>query len=259
MTTQNEQKKSEEKSPDAKTEAFKAAIEADLVEFDRRKEALLASLRAAHKDGPKSEPFNEDKWSYYLTDFARIFFWQARVKQETMPVADRDREARLRELAKALGKARGMADKAMQDDVGNDLFSAWWEGTDEPLSMVRDDDGSIVLVRTANEMFKEAVTGLAALETAARLAASEARKERTRRGRARRRTVPPDCIDTLWVLYRESTGVEPGAGYGPFVRFAGAFLDAMRANVSEEYVVELAQKARYRAHANKGELSPFDD
>jgi hypothetical protein len=45
-----------------------------------------------------------------------------------------------------------MTDRAMQDDVGNDLFSAWWEGTNE--SVVRDDDGSIVQVRTIDEMFK---------------------------------------------------------------------------------------------------------
>ncbi len=80
MTTQHKQNQSEEKSANAKTEEFKAAIEADLLEFGRRKEALLTKLRDAHNDGPKSEPFNEAKWSYYLTDFARIFFSQARLK-----------------------------------------------------------------------------------------------------------------------------------------------------------------------------------
>ena len=52
-----------------------------------------------------------------------------------------------------------------------------------------------------------------------------------------------------------------GAGHGPFVRFVCAFLAAIRANVSEEYVVELAQKARSRARTNpsKGGPSPFDD
>jgi hypothetical protein len=184
------------------------------------------------------------------------------VKQETMPAADR--EARLRELAKGLGKARGITDKAMRDDVGGDLFSAWWEGTDEPLSVVRDDDGSIV--RTADELFKEAVAGLAALETAALRAAGEAHEERTRHRGPRRGTVPPDCIDTLWVLYRGSTGVEPGAGHGPFVRFVRAFLAAIRANISEDYVVELVKDARSRVRANSikwgpspFEVSPFED
>jgi post-segregation antitoxin (ccd killing protein) len=70
----------------------------------------------------------------------------------------------LRELAKALGNARGMTDKAMQDDVGNHLFSAWWEGTNEPrASVVRNDDGSFALVRIADEMFKDAVWGVSPL------------------------------------------------------------------------------------------------
>ena len=140
MTTKHDQKQSEKKEPvpDARheqslrrTEAVKAAIEARLLEFDQHKGLLLNILRDAHHRSHKSEPFNEDKWWHYLTSLAHTHYWQARVKQETMPAADR--EARLRELAKALGKARGITDKAMQDDVGDDLFSAWWEGTDEPL------------------------------------------------------------------------------------------------------------------------------
>jgi hypothetical protein len=227
-----------------------------LLEFDQHKRLLLNILRDAHNH--KSEPFDEDKWWHHLTSLAHTHYWQTRVKQETMPAADR--EARLREFAKALGKARNMADKAMQDDVSNDLFSAWREGTDEPLSVVRDDNGSIVLVRTAEELFKEAVADLAALETAALRAASEAHEERTRHRGRRRWTVPPDCINALWVLYRGSTGVEPGAGHGPFVRFVCAFLAAIRANVSEDYVVDLVKDARsqVRGNSSKWGPSPFE-
>jgi hypothetical protein len=135
---------------DAKTLAVKAAMEAGLVEFDQHKKALLNILHDAHDHGAKSAPFDEDQSWSHLIGLAGIHYRQARVKQERRPVADRD--ARLRELAKALGKARTMTDRAMQDDVGNDLFSAWWEGTNE--SVVRDDDGSIVQVRTIDEMFK---------------------------------------------------------------------------------------------------------
>ena len=269
MTTKHKQKQSEKKEPvpDARHEqslrrakAVKAAIEARLLEFDQHKGLLLNILRDAHNH--KSEPFNEDKWWHHLTSLAHTHYWQTRVKQETMPAADR--EARLRELAKALGKARSMTDKAMQDDVSNDLFSAWWEGTDEPLSVVRDDNGSIVLVRTAEELFKEAVADLAALETAALRAASEAHERTRHRGR-RRWTVPPDCINALWVLYRGSTGVEPGAGHGPFVRFVCAFLAAIRANVSEDYVVDLVKDARSQVRGNSSKWgpspfeSPFED
>jgi hypothetical protein len=242
--------------PDAKTQAVKAAMEAGLVEFDQHKKALLNILHDAHDHGPKSEPFDEDQSWSHLTGLARINYWQARVKQERVPVADR--VARLRELAKALGKARNMTDRAMQDDVGNDLFAAWWEGTNE--TVVRDDDGSVVLVRTINEMFQEAVTGLAALETAAVRAASEAHEERARRSGPRKRTMLLDYVGTLAAVYRESTGAKPGAGHGPFVRFVCAFLAAIRTNISEDYAVELVQNARswWRTRGN-WTSSPFDD
>jgi hypothetical protein len=236
MTTQRNHKQSEEKEPvpDARHEQslrrVNAAIEAGLVEFDRHKKELLTILRDAYDRGLKPEPFDEDKTWSHLTSLARIHYWQARVKQETMPVADR--EARLRELAKALGKARGVTDKAMQDDVGDDLLSAWLERTDEPrASVVRNDDGSFALVRIADEMFKEAVAGLAALETAARRAASEAREQRAGHSGPKRATMLLDYIGTLAALYRDSTGAKPGAGLGPFVRFVCAFLAAIRDNM----------------------------
>ena len=266
MTTKHNQKQSKEKGPvpDARHEQslrrVNAAIEAGLVEFDHHRESLLTILRDAYDRGVKSEPFDEDKSWSHLTGVARVHYWQARVKQETMPVADR--EVRLRELAKALGKARGMADKAMQDDVGDDLLSAWWEATNEPrASVVRNDDGSFTLVRIADETFKDAVAGLAALETAALRAASEAHEKHAGRSGPRRGTWLLDCIGTLAALYRDSTGAKPGAGHGPFVRFVCAFLAAIRANISEEYVVELVQNARSWARINRGNWtsSPFDD
>ena len=175
-----------------------------------------------------------------------------------MPVADR--EARLRELAKALGKARSMTDKAMQDDVGGDLLSAWSEETDEPrLSVVRNDDGSLARVRIADEMFKEAVAGRAVLETTALRAASEAHEERAGRSGLRWTTMRLDYIGTLAFLYQDSTGAKPGAGHGPFVRFVCAFLAAIRANSSEEYVVEHVQNARSLARTGNWTSSPFDN
>jgi hypothetical protein len=232
----------DESVSDAKTQAVKAAMDAGLADFDRHKRALLNILHDAHDRGPKSEPFNEDQTWFDLTSLARIHYWQARVKHETMPIADR--KARLRELANALRKARNLTDKALQDDVGDDLFSAWWEGTKEPLSVVREEDGSIVLVRTVNEMFKEAVTGLAALETAAVQAASDAYGERTGRNGPRKSSMLLDYIGALAAVYLESTGVKPGAGHGPFVRFVCAFLAAIRTSISEDYAVELVQNAR---------------
>src|ERR1019366_8769928 len=90
----------DEPAPDARTQAVKAAIEVRLVEFDHHKEVLLNILRDAYNHSPKSKPFDERKSWRYLTSVASIYHHQKIVKQETMPVADR--EARLRELAKAL-------------------------------------------------------------------------------------------------------------------------------------------------------------
>ena len=118
--------------PDARTEVVRAAIDAGLLKFEDHKEALLTILRDAHNHRPESEPFDEPKSWVRLINLAGTYFWQARVKQMTMDPGER--VARLGKLARALGKARGMTDKAMQDDVGDDLFSAWWEGTNEPLA-----------------------------------------------------------------------------------------------------------------------------
>jgi hypothetical protein len=152
----------------------------------------------------------------------------------------------------------------MLDCVGDDLFSAWCEGTDEPLaSVVRNSDGSLTYLRMPEEMFKKAVASLAALETAALRAADEAYKNRAGLGRPKGTAVlPAGYIEALAATYRESTGVKPGVGPGPFVRFVCAYLAAVgRANISEEYVVELAQKARSwaRAHPSEWAPSPFDD
>ena len=268
MTTQHKQNQSEEKgpAPDARheqsfrrTEQSRQPLRWAWWSSTTTRKCCLTFCAMRTTTAPSPSPLMNTNRGVVSPVVARMYYRQTIVKQETMPVADR--EARLRELAKALGKARGMTDKAMQDDVGDDLFSAWWEGTNEPrASVVRNDDGSIALVGIADEMFKEAVAGLAALETAALRAASEAHEERTRHRGPRRGTVPPDCIDTLAAVYRGSTGAKPGAGHGPFVRFVCAFLAAIRANISEDYVVELAQNARSRARTNcsKWAPSPFD-
>src|SRR5438105_13762703 len=115
------------------------------------------------------------------------------------------RKSRLDEVARALKRSRTIVDAAMQDDVGDDLFSSWCEGTNEPLvSLVRDDDGSLAAVRGPEEMFKKAVVSLAALETAALHAANQVK--RPGRGRRTGTTVlPVGYIEALATLYREAT------------------------------------------------------
>ena len=234
------------------------AARAGLVEFNHHKKALLTILRNVYMLGLKSVPFDANKSWHRLVRLAHFYFWRETMKQETMPAADRVK--RLRELAKALGRARGMADKAMQDDVGNDLFRAWVAGTNIPLASVVgvNDDGQSVLVCIADEIKKE-VASLATLEKVARRAANEAHKGR---GRPKGASVLPlDYIIGLAVLYRDSTGTKPEARRKSFAGFVYAFLAAIgRPTILEDSVVKLVRKARSRALTNPSGWppSPFD-
>ena len=244
-----------------KVQAIKADVEASLSKFEGHREAILTILRNEHQREPKTDPFDENATWDRLARFAHSFLLQERVKQATMP--DAELKAQLNELATALTRSRTLVEE-MQDDVGDDLFSAWCEGTDEPsASVVSNGDGSFAMVRVPEQMFNKAVASLAALETAAVRAADGAREKRAGRGRPKGTKVLPTVhVLVLAARYRESTGTKPGAGRGPFVRFVFAFLSALdRANITEDYVVELVQNARSwaRAHPNEGGLSPFDD
>jgi hypothetical protein len=214
----------EESVPDAKTEAIKAEIEKRLAAFEQHKIGLLDHLQKVYNRGPKPNAFDADESWRGLTHWAGIYLWLARVKQEiVLPAA---RVARLRGLATALGRARRMAEKAMRDDVGDDLFSAWCEAN------VRDDlvpTGPLTLVRIDHE-FDKVIAGLAALETAAIRAADEVLKGRGRpKGTA---ILPGDFIEGLAEVYQKSTGSKPGAGDGPFAQFVYEFLTAQAAAIS---------------------------
>jgi hypothetical protein len=247
----------DEPTPTVQAEKIHAAIDVGLGRFVQHKTTLIAILRDAHGGRPK---FDESRSWSCLTSLARSFFWQAGLKLETILAASR--RSRLDELARALKRSRAIVDAAMQDQVGDDLFASWCEGTNEPLvSLVRNDDGSLAAVRGPEEMFRKAVGSLAALETAALHAANQMR--RPGRGRRKGTTVlPAGYIEALATLYRETTGSKPGTGSGPFVRFVYAFLAAVGvANISEGHVAELAQAARSWAHTHPSGWapSPFDD
>jgi hypothetical protein len=113
----------DEPIPDAEIEELKAEIDAGLAAFEQHKISLLEHLQNVYQRGPKSEPFDAEKSWQGLTRLAWMYFWRARLKQETVSAAHR--VERLRDLARTLGRARRMVEMAMQDDVGNDLFSAW--------------------------------------------------------------------------------------------------------------------------------------
>jgi hypothetical protein len=234
----------DEPDPSVRTEAVRAAIDAGLLKFEPHKEALLDILRRAHN--PKFEPLEEGKWWRRVTNLAGIYFGEQRVKQhETLPSGDRAK--RLLILARALSKARSLTDKAMGDDVGDALFSAWQEETGEaPVSIVRNDDGSFSRMLSAEEKFKREVAGLAALEVAAKKAADEARLERVGGGRPRGTSaLSPGYILALAEFYRESTATEPATGGGSFAKFVRVFLDAVgqKDRITERHLIELIEDA----------------
>jgi len=244
-------------TPSVQAEVIHAAIEAGLGRFEQHKTALIAILRDAHRGPPK---FDELKSWSFLTRLAHSFFWQARSKLETMPGARR--KSRLDELARALKHSRTLVDAAMQDQVGDDLFSSWCAGINEPLvSLVRNNDGSLAAVLGPEELFRKAVSGLAGLETAALHSADQVKSP----GRGRRpgtTVLPVGFIEALAALYRETTRRKPGTGSGPFVRFVCAFMAAVgMANISTDHVEKLAQAAASRAHTHPSGWAPsaFDD
>jgi len=188
-----------------------------LAEFDQHKETILKLLRNVYKRGPKSNPFDGDKAWRRLTGFARFYLGRGSEKQEAMPAADRIE--RLRDIAKILSRARRLIDRTMQNEAGDELFSAWWEGAGSEYAKA---DGSFD-PRYMERKFKKVVKGLAVLETAASYGADHVAPPK--RGR------PPvlswDDILNLAALYRENTGLIPGAGEGPFADFVVEVVTAL--------------------------------
>lgn len=242
-----------ESVPNSRRDVVKAAIEVGLTAFDRHQEALLTILRNDYGCGPRTEPFDANRSWRGLTSLAGTYLWEERAKKELMPAAAQ--VARLRELEKIFGKARVMADKAMQDDVGAALCTSWWEGTSE----YAEAGGRFVDLLYIDREFEKVVASLAALETAAIRAASNVP---TGRGRPKGTAIlPRGYIEALAVGYRDSTGLKPGAGYGPFAKFVCQFLAALGRNIEYESVIDAIKDARTRSLQNPGGWapSPFDE
>jgi hypothetical protein len=237
----------EEEDPDSKGAIFISAIDAKTDTFGRHKVALLNHLQQVFESGPKSKPFDAEKSWRHLDRIAWMYFWHEGWRQRTVPAADR--VERLRELAKGLGGARRLIEKATQDDVGNLLFSAWCDA-----DIQYDVDSPQPLTWYEIELeFDRWVANLAILETAVLRAADEIPKKDGRpRGTALLRW---DFIEVLAEIYRNSTGSKPGAGDGPFARFVYAFITALgRRNVEYSSIVDAIKNTR-----NQGRMRSFDD
>lgn len=213
------------------------------------KKTLLDILRIVHRGGPKSsEPFDEDTAWCLLRRSALSYLRRPEIEQKTMLPA-RCRE-RLRDLAKALGRARREAHKAMRDDVQFDLLRGWYaEANIPPAVAIQSSDVMAPMVK----QFKLMMTGLTALEAAASRAARDMpTKPGPRRGTG---ILSMHDLMSLQAVYQRSTGIFPRMGVGPFfVEFVEEFLTAVGrgADIVNDYVAETLKYERRRARKNSG-------
>jgi hypothetical protein len=150
------------------------AEDVTLTEFDKHK--LVDILRAGHERerGSMSEPFDEAGAWRRLSGLARSHIAKRNVKRATKPFYRIDR---LRDIAKILRRAHRLVDRTMQPDIGDDLFSAWWEVTGSEHAKP---DGTFD-PRYMEREFKQLVKSLGVLENAASYGADHV--ERAKRGK----------------------------------------------------------------------------
>jgi hypothetical protein len=200
--------------------AVKKAVEAHLTAFDRHKDTLLDDLRKC--SGPKSQSFDANKWWGRLTQLALVYFLQQGM------ASPRERVARLRKLAEVLDRARALAKKAAQDDLGcDDLLSTMFRGAlprDPGGTLVRNPDGSYRAVYFAEiGGLKQIAENLDIYQAAVLRAADDVPAA----GPGKPVILPRAYIHALADVYRGSTGRKPGLGRGPFAQFAMKFRGAV--------------------------------
>jgi hypothetical protein len=222
-----------------------ATYAAELATLEQHRKPLLNILRNEYDRGPKSEPFDEDS-SWRALVHAAIWPFR-RQKEKHKEVLPARRVERLHELAEALSRARRLAERAMHDDVGWDLFRGWYAEANLSNSStgVINNNGSTLSCPSDEfeEVVASVVSGSTTIEAAASRAAVGVRKKRgPSPGRG---ILPPAEVYVLVGLYRKSTGLEPNMGPGPFAEFVEKFLHAIgRGNkTAEDYVVEALKYA----------------
>jgi hypothetical protein len=240
----------EEIDPSSKANAILVTIDRGLQKFEGRREALLASLqegrarakaansRAAHRN--KINVLSEERVWRRLSNLAGQYLWSVAVAgQNTRPAR---RRTQLDQIAATLEKARNQISHAAETDVLGDLFSAWAAQTGKPeLEVVSGADGSLRAVRL-DDLFQEELKILEDLANSARTAAQDLKPPSGRpTGTA---LLPAGYISVLEDIFREATSSEPGAGHGPFARFAQQFLKALGRTIGNDGIVKAIQDAR---------------
>jgi hypothetical protein len=223
---------SEEPAP-----AVKKAVERRLAAFDQHKDALLGCLRPR---GPGSQIFDANACWCHLTRLALLYFLQ----QLMAPPGER--AARLRKLAEVLDRARALAKKAAQDDLGcDDLLSALFRGRlprDPGGTLVRDEGGSLRVEYFAEIGLTQIVNSLGDYRAAVLRAADDVPAA----GSGKPAILPKDYFHALAEVYRTSTGREPGAGPGPFSKFVMTFRTALdrHKSVDNDSLIEAIKRVR---------------
>ncbi len=212
---------------------FRGRFAVELARFSRHKEKLLTALVEGHGRGPKLSPFDRDKSWKDLLHLAEFYLGGVDLKKRTGPA--RGRFKQLTEFADHLGKARGLVLNQAYDHVGFDIFWMWsQEAKRRGLPRGVSDFNALLAI-------------LPQLETAARDAAS---RVRARPGRPRGRPVLPsaEVIVGLASAYRRCTGAKPGAGRGPFARFAKNCLASLGCGgIKDGPLIDAIKGARHQA------------
>ena len=239
--------RAEAPSSQAVTDAtFRGRFAVELTRFSRHKQKLLDALVEGRRRGPTLSAFDKEKSWSDLLHLARFYFSveEAKIKEKSAATYAKQ----LTEFADHTGRARGLVPAGAYGDIGSYIFWMWsQEARKRGLSPT-----------AAN--FDQFFAILRQLEKAARKAAD---RERSEPGRPRGRSILPssEVIIGLAAAYRRCTGSKPGAGRGPFARFAMKYLIALgREGVKDDPLADAIKVARHQASILAGRKwgpSPF--
>jgi hypothetical protein len=189
--------------------------------FEKRKPAILASLRAAHQQGPSTQPFNEKGALDDLKMFSCVYIGRVFADKLTRPSPD------IRERFNKLAVDLEQVDVALGELLdGRELRYVLDAGEKIGVEVIQDICISL--------------KSLPALATAVRAACKGIP---LKRGRPRDRALWPAEAEGLAELYAEHTGCKPGSGEGPFARFVYSVVSALGQNVSKGHVIDVIKGA----------------
>jgi hypothetical protein len=227
--------------------AFRGRFATELNSFSRHKQKLLDDLTEGHRRGPKHSPFDKAKSWNDLLNVARFYF--SGVEAAKKELTARTYFKRLTRFADHIGHARALVPGGACGDIGSYITWMW--------SREAQKRGSSPTLAAFDHYFAI----LSQLERAARKAAN---RERPKPGRPRGPSNLPslEIIIGLAAAYRRCTGSKPGAGRGPFSKFAMKCLIALGyAGLKEGSLVDAIKRAKHRARIMAGhssKASPFE-